>query len=315
MTFNISNKEILVTGGTGHVGSFIVESLLKENAKVTVIGRDNQNLKEIKLLVETDQVKFLQCDLTNQKSVDAIGTRLKNTQYLVHLSSSISEISQDLIENSILSTKSNLMVIPTLLKYLKNLHGICFSSSVAVFGIPSYLPLDEKSPMNPITFYGCGKLGAEKYLKIFCDDNSIPLTILRYAIVYGPRNRSNQVIPLFIKKALHGEPITLRCHGKGFRDFVYVTDVVDATINSMKRNESEDYNIGSGTKCTLRELAETIIKITNSKSEIIFSDQPNDFDSVTDISKAREKLDFHPRVLLHEGLKREVEWRIRENQI
>lgn len=311
MKYNLCGKSILVTGGTGQIGSFLVEALLKEKAHITVLGRNARLLKEIEPLVNDKKVDFIECNLMDQQSVELASSSLRDIQYLVHLFSDSSPNSTNIFEDANSSTETNLKVIPRILQHLKCLEGICYSSSVAVYGIPAYLPLDEQCTMNPITFYGCGKFGAEKYLKLYSTAESIPLTILRYALVYGPRNRSKMAVSLFITKALRNEPITLRDHGRSFRDFIYVSDVIDATVTAIKKNESDDYNIGSGVKCTTLDLAETIIKATNSNSQIILSDMPKDFDSVTDISKAKQKLGFAPKITLKEGLMREVEWHLK----
>ena len=87
LTFKIAKKKILVTGGTGQVGSFLTQKLLENNAEVTVLGHNGNNLKEIKGLVDTKKIKFVECDLTNENRIKAIGPLLQNIDFLVHLSS------------------------------------------------------------------------------------------------------------------------------------------------------------------------------------------------------------------------------------
>ena len=142
-----------------------------------------------------------------------------------------------------------------------------------MYGIPKYLPIDEECPTNPVTFYGCGKLGAEKYLKLFSNTHSVPLTIMRYSSVYGPRNRTKRALPTFINLALEDKPIILHGNGDTFNDFIYISDVIDATKSGILRNQSEIYNIGSGIKCTVLQLAQKIIELTNSKSQIKYSNK------------------------------------------
>ena len=224
----------------------------------------------------------------------------------MHLASDLNPESENPFVDAFNSIITNLQIIPNLVKYLKHLDGICYSSSVAVYGIPDYLPLDEKSDTSPITFYGCGKLGAEKYLQLHCTAKSIPLEILRLASIYGPRNRSKQVIPTLIKKAIKNEKISLSGKGEIFRDFLHVFDAIDAIKSCIRENKNNCYNIGSGTKYTIKEVAETIIEIANSKSILSLLDAPGSFNSIIDISYAIQNLNFNPKISLAEGLKTEI---------
>ena len=306
--YKIKNKNILITGGTGQIGSFLSESLVDNGANVTVLGRKISNLKEIKSLVESKKIKFVEYDLINEKNLELVRTKLENIDYLLHFSSEMAELFSSLLKNAMHSVNLNLKGIIQLLKFLPHLDGILYASSIGVYGIPKYLPIDEECPTNPVTFYGCGKLGAEKYLKLFSNTHSVPLTIMRYSSVYGPRNRTKRALPTFINLALEDKPITLHGNGDTFNDFIYISDVIDATKSGILRNQSEIYNIGSGIKCTVLQLAQKIIELTNSKSQIKYSNKSSDYDYVFDISKAKNNLGFSPKVSIEEGLMKEIAW-------
>ena len=306
--YKIKNKNILITGGTGQIGSFLSESLVDNGANVTVLGRKISNLKEIKSLVESKKIKFVEYDLINEKNLELVRTKLENIDYLLHFSSEMAELFSSLLKNAIHSVNLNLKGIIQLLKFLPHLDGILYASSIGVYGIPKYLPIDEECPTNPVTFYGCGKLGAEKYLKLFSNTHSVPLTIMRYSSVYGPRNRTKRALPTFINLALEDKPIILHGNGDTFNDFIYISDVIDATKSGILRNQSEIYNVGSGIKCTVLQLAQKIIEITNSKSQIKYSNKSSDYDYVFDISKAKNNLGFFPKVSIEEGLMKEIAW-------
>ena len=308
MSYNLYGKNFLITGGTGQIGSFLAEALLEEQAHVTLLDLDISGLKEMATYVESGKMEFVECDLTDQRSIESAVPSLSHIQYLVHFASLMAPVYHNVLKNSSYSVELNLKGVIRLLPHFQRLEGICYSSSMAVYGAPAYIPVDEQCPMNPLTHYGCGKFGAEKYLKVFSIVESVPLTILRYASVYGPKNRTKRSVPLFITKALANEPITLFGQGKGFRDFVYISDIIDATMAAIKRNESDDYNIGSGVACTMMELAKLIIKITNSRSKIILSNIPKGFGFLFDISKAKQMLGYTPKVSLEEGLSRAVYW-------
>ena len=306
--YKIKNKNILITGGTGQIGSFLSEFLVDNGANVTVLGRKISNLKEIKSLVESKKIKFVEYDLINEKNLELVRTKLENIDYLLHFSSEMAELFSSLLKNAMHSVNLNLKGIIQLLKFLPHLDGILYASSIGVYGIPKYLPIDEECPTNPVTFYGCGKLGAEKYLKLFSNTHSVPLTIMRYSSVYGPRNRTKRALPTFINLALEDKPIILHGNGDTFNDFIYISDVIDATKSGILRNQSEIYNIGSGIKCTVLQLAQKIIELTNSKSQIKYSNKSSDYDYVFDISKAKNNLGFFPKVSIEEGLMKEIAW-------
>ena len=306
--YKIKNKNILITGGTGQIGSFLSESLVDNGANVTVLGRKISNLKEIKSLVESKKIKFVEYDLINEKNLELVRTKLENIDYLLHFSSEMAELFSSLLKNAMHSVNLNLKGIIQLLKFLPHLDGILYASSIGVYGIPKYLPIDEECPTNPVTFYGCGKLGAEKYLKLFSNTHSVPLTIMRYSSVYGPRNRTKRALPTFINLALEDKPIILHGNGDTFNDFIYISDVIDATKSGILRNQSEIYNIGSGIKCTVLQLAQKIIELTNSKSQIKYSNKSSNHDNVFAISKAKNNLGFSPKVSIEEGLMKEIAW-------
>ncbi len=306
--YKIKNKNILITGGTGQIGSFLSEFLVDNGANVTVLGRKISNLKEIKSLVESKKIKFVEYDLINEKNLELVRTKLENIDYLLHFSSEMAELFSSLLKNAMHSVNLNLKGIIQLLKFLPHLDGILYASSIGVYGIPKYLPIDEECPTNPVTFYGCGKLGAEKYLKLFSNTHSVPLTIMRYSSVYGPRNRTKRALPTFINLALEDKPIILHGNGDTFNDFIYISDVIDATKSGILRNQSEIYNVGSGIKCTVLQLAQKIIELTNSKSQIKYSNKSSDYDYVFDISKAKNNLGFFPKVSIEEGLMKEIAW-------
>ena len=306
--YKIKNKNILITGGTGQIGSFLSESLVDNGANVTVLGRKISNLKEIKSLVESKKIKFVEYDLINEKNLELVRTKLENIDYLLHFSSEMAELFSSLLKNAMQSVNLNLKGIIQLLKFLPHLDGILYASSIGVYGIPKYLPIDEECPTNPVSFYGCGKLGAEKYLKLFSNTHSVPLTMMRYSSVYGPRHRTKRALPTFINLALEDKPIILHGNGDTFNDFIYISDVIDATKSGILRNQSEIYNIGSGIKCTVLQLAQKIIELTNSKSQIKYSNKSSDYDYVFDISKAKNNLGFFPKVSIEEGLMKEIAW-------
>lgn len=186
---------------------------------------------------------------------------------------------------------------------------IVFSSSASVYGAAGEI-VTEESPTHPISPYAQNKLDGEKILK----EEGIRATVLRYFNVYGPGQSDEYagVIGIFIKRALANEDILIHGDGKQTRDFIFVDDVVEANILAMKYDGQDFniFNIASGDSVTVLEIAEKIIEMTNSESEILFGParEGDITDSRVDIAKARAELGWMPKVSLDEGLKKTVEF-------
>lgn len=306
MTFNISNKNILITGGTGQIGSFLTERLMNGNANVVVLGRNKIDLKEIQEFVDSGKIKFIECDLTNEKSIESISKFLKKINFLIHLSTEFSYSKPNSLESAHHAVALNLKGMILLLGNFNELDGIVYASTTAVYGKPAHIPVDENCPINPNTFYGSSKFGAEKYLELYGNYKKIPLSILRFSTVYGPRNRSNQIIPIFINKALQNKSIEVK--NKGSRDFIYVSDVVDSIVKAMKKNESTLVNVSTGKNYSFELILKKIINITKSKSQILHLSDPQEYDFICNISKAKTKLGFSTKISIDEGLMNEINW-------
>lgn len=303
------NKKILIVGGTGQIGSFLAEKLMHKGADVYILGRNikKEYFEDTKIHEFENFIKF---DLINDDFQD-IKNKIKDIDYLVHSFSDISHETTDVFHDAHNSINVNLKTLPSLLSGLKSIKGICFLSSIAVYGKTPSHPIDENYLPNPISFYGCGKLGAEKFLKNYCNYIDIPLTILRISQVFGPRNLSNQVIPMFIKKSLKNESINV-IDGI-FKDFIYVEDVVESIITSILKNKNGVFNIGTGNKISINKIANEILELTRSKKEIQIIKKQKEFDSIIKINKAQSELNFSPKISLEDGLKKEIKWHMKYN--
>lgn len=304
---NLVNKKILIAGGTGQIGSFLAEKLINSGAIVYIIGRNfkKEFFQNTKIIESNNFIKF---DLANDH-IKTIKNKIKDVDYLVHSVSDISHETTDPFHDANNSINVNLKTLSSLLSNLESIKGICFLSSIAVYGKTESIPIDENYLTNPISFYGCGKLGAEKFLQNHCNYMHIPLTILRISQVFGPRNLSNQVIPNFVKKFLNDESISVVKNVS--KDFIYVTDVVDVIITSILKNKNGVFNIGSGNKITVKKISHIISKLTKSKREIKIIEKQEEYDSIIKINKAKKELNFLPKISLEQGLKKEIEWHMK----
>ena len=186
------------------------------------------------------------------------------------------------------------------------------STSAANYGDNPILPKVETMLPEPMTPYAITKLDGEYYLKMYRDQYNVPTASLRYFNVFGPRQNPKSAyaaaVPIFINKALQNHPITIYGDGLQTRDFIYVKDVVRANMLASQVGD-ETYNVALGHSTSVLELAENIIKITNSKSEIQFLDErPGDIKhSKADPSKFNQ-LGFKPQYSIEEALEETIEF-------
>ncbi len=186
---------------------------------------------------------------------------------------------------------------------------IIFSSSAAVYGVLNF-SAEENLPLHPLSPYAENKCDAEKLLQ----ESGIPSIVLRYFNVYGPGQSASYagVITTFIQHALRNEDILIYGDGEQVRDFIYVDDVVQANVVAMESNctSGDVFNIGSGIVTSINQLAEEIIRLSNSSS-IIKKNPARSGDIVysqANIIKAKEMLGWNPKVSLQEGLKKTLEY-------
>ena len=179
------------------------------------------------------------------------------------------------------------------------------------------LPIDEDSSINPLSIYGITKQTQEQIVKTTCNSIGIPSIVFRYQNVYGPgqslSNPYTGILPIFSTRILNENPINLFEDGRQSRDFVYVDDVVDATILGIEKNEAnnEVFNVGSGERISVLNVAETLQKKYGLETEINMTGNFRLGDirhSWADLSKIRTKLGFEPRYRFDEGITKFIEW-------
>jgi len=307
MKNKLDGKTILITGGTGFIGSNIVKKL-KENENVTLIV-----LSRNKHVKETSNLEYIKCNLLYEKSLVAMQNNIQDVDYVLHMAAMIPKISfQSELEENV---KQNFLATLNLLKYLPaNIKGFIYSSTIDVYGEPRYNPIDESHPTNPLTYYAASKLAAEKYLNIFLNRKHIPLTILRYSQVYGPGEPKIKAIPVFIDKVIKGERPILYGDGSDIRDYVYVDDVVNATILALTKNVGGTFNIGCGKGYSVKEVLDLIIRISGKDIKPIYKPRAKKASSsIYNITLAKEKLGYLPSSTIKDGLKKQIEF-VREEQ-
>lgn len=191
---------------------------------------------------------------------------------------------------------------------------VVFSSSAGIFGELKTLPIKEDHPCEPDSPYGASKLCAEKQCLAYSKMYEMECVCLRYFNVFGPRQRFDaygNVIPIFVFQMLRGEQITIFGDGEQTRDFINVGDVVQANIKAGEsRDLSGAFNLGSGSRITINRLVDLLQELSGENPAIVHGHpRAGDVrDSLADITKARQELNFEPSVGLCEGLAEYVDW-------
>ena len=303
---------IVLTGGSGFIGSHLSKELLKngENKLIVVDNLLTGNLNNIQDLLDHENATFIQHDVQDHIEID------EKVDYVFHLASAASPVAYT--ENPVNTLKAgSLGTINTL--GLARKHGAEYflASTSEVYGDPLVTPQNEEywgnvNPNGERSMYDEAKRFAEAATATYARSYDIKTKIIRIFNTYGPNMQLNdgRVVTNLIVQALNDEDLTIYGDGSQTRSFSYVSDTVAGIIAMMESNHYEVFNIGNPYEMTVKELAETILKLTNSKSEIIYKPLPNDDPQQRrpDISKAKEKLNWEPKVDLETGLNTTIEW-------
>lgn len=302
---------ILITGGAGFIGSHMTDRLIAEGHQV--IAMDNLvtgDVKNIQHHRSNPNFEYIYHDVSNHIHVTG------PLDWVLHFASPASPI--DYLQLPIQTLKVGAMGTHNALGLAKA-KGAKFvlTSTSEVYGDPLVHPQHEEywgnvNPVGPRGVYDEAKRYAEALAMAYHRQHGIDVRIVRIFNTYGPRNRVNdgRVVPTFINQALHGEPITVFGEGQQTRSFQYVDDLVAGIRRLMEVPFNKPVNIGNPTELTILEFANLILRLTNSRSEIIYRPLPQDDpkNRKPDISRAREVLDWEPRVPVEEGLQKTIAW-------
>lgn len=298
---------ILVTGGAGFIGSNIVKRLMAQGRQPVVLDDLSSGYKE-NLLPE---VKFIKGDVRN---LETVGNAMAGCGVVLHLAASVGN--KRSIDDPL--TDANINVIGTLnVLEAARKHGIkriVFSSSAGIFGELKTLPIAEGHPQDPDSPYGASKLAAEKMCLVYNKLYGMRNVCLRYFNVYGLNQRYDaygNVIPIFANRILSGKPLSIYGDGEQTRDFVNVADVAAANIAAaFSPDACGVFNIGSGTRVTINELARLIQEAAGIEVGKEFAPpRPGDVrDSLANINAAESAFCFSPKTNLKDGLADYMDW-------
>ena len=304
-------KRILITGAAGFLGSHLCDRFLKEGYEV--IGMDNLltgNIKNIEHLFPVREFQFYHHDVT--KFVHVPG----NIDYILHFASPASPI--DYLKMPIQTLKVGALGTHNLLGLAKSKGArILVASTSEVYGDPLVHPQTEEywgnvNPVGPRGVYDEAKRFMESITRAYNTFHQVETRIIRIFNTYGPRMRldDGRALPTFMSQALRGEDVTVYGDGSQTRSFCYVDDLVEGIYRLLLSDYVMPVNIGNPSEITLLEFAEEVLRLTGSKSKIVYEPLPQDDPKQRkpNITKAKEILGWEPKIDRSEGLKRTLEY-------
>ena len=305
----------IVTGVAGFIGSTLAERLLKNKFKV--IGIDSfteyypRKIKQnnIKLLRKNEDFSFINKDILDSD----LKKIFKKSDFLFHLAAQPGvrpSWGKD-FENY---SRNNIQVTQKLLEYAKKsgtLKKIILVSSSSVYGVQNGKMRESSTKTEPVSPYGVSKLAVEHLANAYVKNFDLPIVLLRYFTVYGPRQRPDMAFMKFIMRTLRKKPIIVYGDGNQKRSFTYIDDIIDGTISSINISRNgEIINLGGGQISSINKNIEILSEILGQEVKTVYKNFPvGDVNRTeADISKAKKLIGFKPKISLKEGLEFQYEF-------
>jgi len=310
---------ILVTGAAGFIGSHAAERLLAEGHEV--VGLDNfdpfyeRTLKEANLQTLRPQARFVftETDIRDSASVDHLLVHRGPFDAILHLAAKAGV--RPSIGDPLAYEQVNLAGTVNLLQAVVRANRatrFVFASSSSVYGNNPKVPFSETDRVDhPISPYAATKKAGELICHAYHHIHGLPVFCLRFFTVYGPRQRPDLAISRFARLILQGKPIQVYGDGTSSRDYTYIDDIIAGTLSALECCRGYDIiNLGSNRPVTLEETVATVAEACGRKPEVEHLPmQPGDVErTFADVEKAARLLDYNPRTLFSEGVRRQVKW-------
>jgi UDP-glucose 4-epimerase len=296
--------KIAVTGGSGFIASHVVDQLRADGNEVVVIDH--------RVRPHRDDVSFEDIDILN---LSAMIQATKGCDYIFHLAavSNVNYAHKYPVYTVDLNINGTANVLEA--ARLNSIRRVFFASTVWVYtGTRGNGSLCEDEPFylpDAGHIYTSSKIASEMIIHNYWQLYRQPFTILRYGIPYGPRMREELVIPIFIRKALKGEPIVIQGDGSQYRNYVYIDDLARAHMLALSgRAENQVYNLEGAQKITIKDIADTLKKVLGGGVKIEYVPaRPGDYGGKeVSASKILQELEWEQKVGFEEGMRRTIEW-------
>jgi UDP-glucose 4-epimerase len=310
MTTAHSLHVCLITGGAGFIGSHLVERLLAEGARVTVIDNLRSGRRE-NLARVRDRIEFLDADLAEALRSGRLDVGRFDCVFHVAANAYIPPSVEDPMMDYRANVENTLLLLDAIRRAAKP-PRLVNTSSAGVYGNPARLPVREEDPVIPISPYGAGKLAGDRYVEVFSRLYGIRANSLRLFSVYGPRQRKQVVFDILRKMKVDPRRIELVGDGTQTRDFVYVTDVAEAMVlaATVAPGRGEVYNVASGAMYSIADLVQAWMDVTGLCPEVAYTGKvrPGDAERWEVDLTALRALGYAAKVHLKDGLTAIREW-------
>ncbi|MDP7238294.1 MAG: NAD-dependent epimerase/dehydratase family protein [Candidatus Latescibacteria bacterium] len=304
---DLSNAEILVTGGTGFIGRHLIGRLLSLGAQVTIVDRTTR----VNLFEPSRHLTTYTLSLPDSSIVDLIKQDRFTAVFHLAGPSSVPSSIQNPADDLFFNAHATLQILEAIRHHSLETRLI-YMASAAVYGNPDHLPVAETTPLHPISPYGISKLATEMYISLYARLHDLQTASLRPFSIYGPGQKKLVVYDLIQKLQTNPDRIEVYGTGEEVRDFLYVDDMVAAAIMVMIRGDlkGEAYNVASGHGTVIRDIVGILTSTIKLSPQICYTGKGRPGDPakwIADISKLAG-LGFRPTVNLKDGLKQVVRW-------
>lgn len=313
---SIHNKKIFITGGAGFIGSYLAESLAKDN-KIVIYDNFHRNALRFTNLAKNPRVKLIKADILDQ---NALTEAIDDCNIVIH-AAAIAGV-ENVINTPLKTLEINLMGTYNLLRAIngqsRKIEKFVFFSTSEVYG-PFVYQAEEDSMTTQGKVsqqrwaYSTSKIAGEHWTYAYYKQYKLPIVIIRPFNVYGPRQIGESAIHKFTIRAIQNKPLEIYGSGNQIRAWCYIDDMIQGTLLAIRnqRSTGEIYNLGNpeGT-ITVLELAKKIKKMARSSSPLIFKERhyPDIELRIPSIIKAQKELGYKPKVDLDEGIDRTINW-------
>lgn len=316
----LKNKRILVIGGAGFIGGFVVSELLKEDIREVIIY---DNFARGKMENITESLSDPRCSIYSSggdiRDTDILNNAMKGIDYVFHLAAMWLLHCKDFPRTAFdVNIKGTFNVLEACVN--NNIKKLIYSSSASVYGDAVEVPMSENHPFNNKNFYGATKIAGEAMCTAYNDRYGLQVIGLRYMNVYGPGQDQHAaytgVIPIMLNKIDMNETPSINGDGSQAYDFIYVEDVARANISALLSDVKIGfYNVGTEIQTSIKQLCDLILELKGSNLKVAYkpynADDARQFvqNRIGSAKKASEELDFRYKYSLKEGLGKLIEWR------
>lgn len=292
--------KVLVTGGAGFIGSHVVDKLKDKGLDVRVYDGIMPTYRK--------DIEFYQGSILD---ITALGFAMDGIDAVFHLAAiaDVNDVYAEPYYSESINVRGTINVLEAARK--SGIKRVIYGSTVWVYSEASEHNVNELTPLHaPTHLYTATKLTGEYYCQSYSKLYGLEVTVLRYGIPYGPRARDGAVIPIFVRKALNGEPLTIAGDGSQFRKFVYVEDLAEGNVLALKGiAKNKIYNLDGKEKISIKQIAEIIQKIIgNVKIEYVPARSGDYSGKEVSSGLAKKELGWEPKINFEEGVRRYIKW-------